>query len=261
MNRLSFVLLALVTLAPVACSDDTQAPAPDTKAATPDVGVAKEATVGKDGGAPSASFSELKAYDAVKGSASVKADAPAGVTKLELLADGKTVATLTASPWTFSWDTAPLADGIVKLSLKATGAGGSSTSKELPVVVLNKGIEVTWKDGNTGKVTVPASGYIDQHLKHHYEMPDGINKVIGVLGWDKPGFTLELMIGVGECPDNGTVAAKGESTSSPAAVEYATPSGTIPKAAMWFSHVQLKNSTEVLGQETTYTLKTYLLKP
>ncbi len=260
MSRLSLVV-CLVAFGSLACSDDTKAPTPDTKAATPDAQVAKEATVAKDGqSAPEASFSELKPYDAVKGSASVKADAPAGVTKLELLVDGKSVATLTASPWTFTWDTAPTADGVVKLSLKASTASASSTSKELPVVVLNKGLEVTWKDGNTGTVTVPATGYIDQHIKKHYEMPDGVTKVIALLGWDQPGFKLELTIGVGECPDNGVIAAKGESPTSPVAVEYAPKTGTIPKAAMWFSHVQLMNPNDVLGKDTPFWLKTYLLK-
>jgi hypothetical protein len=182
------------------------------------------------------------------------------VTKLELLVDGKLEATASAAPFSFSWDTSKRPDGIAKHSLKAYVGGTAVDGKDLlPVIVLNNGSEVSWKDGNSGKVIVPASGYVDQHLKHHWTMPGGVKKVIALLHWDVPGFKLELQIGVGECPDNGTTAAKAESEISPTVVEWGPASGTIPANAMWFAHVQLMNSAKVLGKETPFSLKAFLI--
>ena len=245
------------------CSDDTSSnnnntPKQDTGSTTADKG-----SVQADAAAtapPSASFKVLKPYSSVKGSASLEATVTGTAAKLELLADGKTVATLTTSPWTFTWDTSALADGVMKLSIKATNSAGSKTSTETPVVVLNKGSEISWKAGNSGTVIVPTTGYVDQHLRYHWDMLAGVTKIITVLTWDKPGFKMELALGMGTCPHSGTTAIKKESETSPLLVSYPETGTAALTTGQWFAHVQLMNGTSVLGQQTPFKVIGYLLK-
>lgn len=241
------------------CGSDTKVQ-PDLSTHPDSQGVVDQ-KIAADVAVPKGTFTELKDYDPVKGEVKVKAGVTAGVTKLELLAAGSVVATATASPWELTWDTTKSTDGIIKLALKATSGSISGTSPEMPVVVLNTGEEAKIYDwpATNPKVTVPKGGYVDQHLKFHYVMPTGVTRVISVVYWDEPGFTLELKIGQGECPDAGTVAAGSESATSPCMTQYG-PGGTIPPSSMWFSHVQLKNPNDVLGRETPFLIRVYLLK-
>ncbi|RJG11804.1 Ig-like domain-containing protein, partial [Massilia cavernae] len=60
-----------------------------------------------------------------------------GVTRVELYAGGALVATDTASPYSFSWDTASRADGLTSLVAKAYDAAGNSSSSTVNVTVAN----------------------------------------------------------------------------------------------------------------------------
>jgi hypothetical protein len=252
-----FTLTIIICVAVAGCSDDSannatgdSGPSGDTGAITDSVSVTPA----------TATFKQLTAYSAIKGKASLEATITGTPTKLELLADGKVVASAAASPWTITWDTSVQADGLVKLSLKAQNAAGSKTSDAVPVVVLNKGTEVTWKAGNSAVVIVPASGYVDQHLRYHWDMPIGVTKILAVLSWDKPGFKLELALGMGVCPDSGTVAIRKESETSALLVTYPESGTAALKQGQWFAHVQLMNSSKVLGKKTPFKVIGYLLK-
>ena len=252
-----FTLTIILCVAAAGCSDDSannatgdSGPTGDTGAITDSVSVTPA----------TATFKQLTAYSAIKGKASLEATITGTPTKLELLADGKVVASATASPWTITWDTSAQADGVVKLSLKAENAAGSKTSDAVPVVVLNKGSEVAWTDGNSSEVIVPPSGYVEQHLRYHWTMPAGVTKLLAVLSWDKPGFKLELAVGLGNCPDSGTVATRKESETSPVLITYPESGTAALKQGMWFGHVQLMNSTKVLGLKTPFKIIGYLLK-
>jgi parallel beta-helix repeat protein len=60
-----------------------------------------------------------------------------GVTKVELLIDGTIVATKTASPYSYSWDTTQTANGGHTLSVKAYDAAGNVGTASLSVTVDN----------------------------------------------------------------------------------------------------------------------------
>ena len=254
-GRLTFTLI--LSMVAAGCGDDGGNTATLDGGATVDTVAAADSVTTTPA---TASFKQLKAYSAIKGKASLEATVTGVPAKLELLADAKVVATLTAAPWTFSWDTSAQADGLVKLALKATNAGGSKTSDAVSVVLLNKGAEITWKDGNSATVIVPTSGYVEQHLRYHWDMPAGVTKVLAVLSWDKPGFKLELAIGMGNCPDSGTVASRKESETSPVLVTYPESGAAALATGLWFGHVQLMNSTKVLGKQTPFKIIGYLLK-
>jgi hypothetical protein len=225
------------------------------------------------------SFKELKGYEVFKGQMTVKVNVSANVNRVELLGDtqfylcgtgvkmcAKTVlvASSTSAPFDLTWDTSAVPDNIIMVAVKAyVGNGNDSvTTAKVPVIVMNNGEEVTWTDGHTGKVTVAATGYVDQHLKYHWTMPADVKEVVGLLSWDSNDFTLELKVGVGECPDTGTTAAGAQSATSPCLVEYIPTKGTVPSGSMWFGHVQLMNPTEakIQGKETSFEIKAYLLK-
>lgn len=255
MCTLTFTLI--LSLIVVGCGDD------DGGSTTKDSGLVADtgATTDSVSTTPAtASFKQLKAYSSIKGTASLEATVSGTPTKVELLAAAKVVATLTAAPWTFSWDTSGQADGLVKLALKATNAAGSKTSDEVSVVILNKGSEISWKAGNSNTIIVPTSGYVDQHLRYHWDMPAGVTKILAVLSWDKPGFKLELALGMGTCPDSGTVATRKESETSPLLVTYPESGSAALASGQWFGHVQLMNSTQVLGKNTPFKVIGYLLK-
>lgn len=249
-----------MSLGSAACSDDDGATTAD--AGLPDAKVALDMSPDKGSGLSSVSFKSLTSYSVVKGTTSLEIVVTGTASKAELLADGKVVSTLTASPWTFSWDSSGVSDGLVKLQVKASAGSSTVSSTEVPVVILNKGVEATWTDGNSGEVIVPSTGYVEQHLKFHWKMPLGITKVLSLLTWDKEGFKLELAIGVGNCPDSGTTAAKQESATSPAVVTFANAGGQAIPEAQWFGHVDLVNETDtnILGKKTAFKITTYLLK-
>lgn len=213
----------------------------------------------------SVDFAELKAYSAVKGTTKVKVSATGNVTKVELMAGGQVLATQVGLPMEISWDTTVQADSVYKVSLRATGpSGNTATSGEVPVVVLNKGKEVTWTDGNSGSINVPSMPYVNQHLRFHWTMPGGMKRVVVVLEWTDSAFKLELATGVGTCPDHGETAGKKVSSTSPLAVVYpdlgSTPSAALATAT-WFGHVDLVNNTDtsLVGKKAPFTLKAYVM--
>lgn len=261
----SMVFICVMALGIGACSDDT-AQVDDggaADAATVDQGGTPGADAALDdgGAAPALSFKNLTAYDGFQGQAALKVAAPAGATQVELLVDGKAVASSGSAPFTIDWDTTKVGDGVVKLCLRATVAGQTQTCPDVPAVVYNNGTMASWKNGHSGTIIVPKTGYVDQHLKYHWDMPDGVKQVIGVLSWDKPGYELELALGTGTCPHSGTTAVKQTAKVSPAVATFGDGKQALTKV-QWFAHVDLKNRSEskLLGTQTPFSVKAFLLK-
>src|SRR5210317_1972119 len=100
------VSLGFVGLLVAACSDDTAAL---DGAAVPDSSVDTVAGV-----APSAEFKTLTAYEGIQGTKEITATVSASVDKLELLADGKAVAEATQAPFTISFDSTKVSDGVIE---------------------------------------------------------------------------------------------------------------------------------------------------
>jgi hypothetical protein len=196
-------------------------------------------------------FKDLREFDVVSGKMTVKLRAGktgtlvAAGTKVGSGADG------------IAWDTSRHDDGVVELALK-DGAGKVIDTAR--VVVLNKGSEIFFKNGSSGKVEVPLTGYEHQHLRYHWDMADGVKKVVSILVWDEPGFDLEFALGRGTCPHHGTTAAEKRSTSSPIIVTHAAPEGQSLPTGQWFAHVRLKNPQSMLGKSTAFTIRAYSTK-
>lgn len=255
----SFKILGIAVLTALlafGCSDDNGTPKTDGKVSTPD-SAASDGGTGGDASAASANFADLEEYVAMTGTEEVKVDAQ-NADKVELLADGKVVATADASPFTISWDTTKTPDGITKLTLKAYAGSVSAESAELPVVVLNTGQEVTFDEGGEQTMNIIA-GY-DNHVKIHWTMPADIKKVIGVVSWDNPEFdNMEGAVGTGWCPHSGTKAADATATTSPVVVEYSDPNGAKLAQVQWFLHAGAVDETPLVGKTTKMTFKGFLL--
>jgi hypothetical protein len=170
--------------------------------------------------------------------------------------DGKPGPTLKAGRGQL--DTRTLEDGLRVLTLVRSGA--SSPIATVPVVVLNGGSEVFFKNGSDGKITVPLGGYQDQHHRHHWDMPDGVKKVLAVLTWPGNGFELELAVGTGTCPHHGTRIAHTQGVRSPLSLVYEPPNGKSADLTQWFAHVRLLNPEKVAGQETAFTVRAFLFR-
>ncbi|MBU6258510.1 MAG: S8 family serine peptidase [Burkholderiales bacterium] len=108
---------------------------------------------------PTASISAPLAGSTVSALVTVGVNATdnVGVTKVVLLANGKAVATDTASPWQFSWDSTSVANGTATLSAQAYDAAGNvGTSAPVSVTVNNASVPSTTPP--TIRVTNPGNG-------------------------------------------------------------------------------------------------------
>lgn len=242
------VLIAAATILVVlaGCSRNEHAPMP----------AGSETTSQPQAPTASASFQGLRAFDVVSGKVPIKVTAADGRSKLDLVIDGKVVASREKAPYEFSLDTSRMTDGLAKIALSS----GQGILAELPLVVVNQGSEVFFKNGSGGKVTVPPTGYQHQHLRYHWDNKDGVKKILTILQWDKQGFDLELALGQGTCPHHGTKVADRRSTSSPIALVYEPPPDKPISSGQWFAHVRLMNPDQVVGQETSFSIKAFLFR-
>ena len=99
------------------------------------------ATFSPDGTSPSASITSPATGASVSGSVNVAVSAAdnAAVTRVELWVDGALVATDTAAPWSFAWDSTAKPNGTHSLLAKAYDAGGNIGSSPPISVTVNNG--------------------------------------------------------------------------------------------------------------------------
>ncbi len=97
-------------------------------------------------------------------------------------------------------------------------------------------------------------------MRHHFDMTDGVKRVVAVLSWDNPGFDLELSLGRGTCPHHGKQVAAVRSTTSPIVVNYTVPAGEDAPKGQWFAHIRLMNPNKVLGKQMSYATKGFVIK-
>lgn len=155
-------------------------------------------------------------------------------------------------------DTRTIEDGLRVLALVRPGTG--ATLAKVPVIVLNGGSEVFFKDGSDGKITVPIGGYQDQHHRHHWDMPDGIKRILGVLTWPGDGFELELAVGTGTCPHHGRSLAQTQGGRSPLSLVYEPRDRKSADVTQWFAHVRLLNPERVAGRESAFTVRAFMFR-
>lgn len=100
---------------------------------------------------------------------------------------------------------------------------------------------VSWSDGDSGTYVVNSAG--DDHVKHHFDMPENVHKLIVSGTWDSD-WTMELDAGIGFCPHSGTTYAETYDTGGSLSLEL-TPDLVEAEAAVfeagvqWFAHFGL----------------------
>ncbi len=240
--------------------DDVKVNTSDIAVTTSDIGVTPQEDGEVTSEPASAAFAGLEGGAELKGEASIEMEIKGEPTKVELLSNGQVVVTASAAPFEIKWDTTTAEDGIAKLSLKAYDANGDNTSDELLALVLNNAEEVVFDDGSGSDTMSIIDLLADNHHKFHWTMPVGVKKVIGIANWVNPDWTFQVALGTGVCPHNGTPAGDETADVTPVAHEFAATSGTIPSGTIWYIHMGCMNEPEVVGSESAYTYKVFLVK-
>lgn len=247
------LVAAILVLAAVGCSSASE-PAPPKDVTAPTVATA------------------LGRYDLVRGAQSLDVDAKddVAIARTELLADGVKVAEATKAPFSLSWDSATVADGVRTLKVVAyDAAGNAGESTEVPVLVTNTATLPVYdefpkaQDGQfTSTYKVPANwdGNTETtDLKYHWNMPAGVTHLVAVLNWDPSlGFNLNFSSGTGWCPDSGVLKVKVLADVGEALIEYAP--GAELQQSQWFVHVGAENAKDKKGQSLPFTARVALLK-
>jgi len=97
-----------------------------------------------DGTAPTGPITSPSAGATVSGTTSVDVDAAdkGGIAKVEFKVDGTTKSTATAAPWSYSWNSASLANGPHTLNAVTTDVAGNTTTSSVSVTVQNSAATV-----------------------------------------------------------------------------------------------------------------------
>ncbi len=100
---------------------------------------------------------------------------------------------------------------------------------------------VSFTDGDGGTYVVNSAG--DDHVKHHWDMPADVHKLIVGGTWDSD-WTMELDAGIGYCPHSGTTYAEDYNADGEVVLEL-TPdlvdagAEVFEADVQWFAHFGL----------------------
>ena len=119
---------------------------------------------------------------------------------------------------------------------KDTGASGDTAppapSEECTTVVFDEGDSGTYVINNDG----------DDHVKHHWYMPEGVERMEAKANWEGEGWLMEMDVGIGWCPHSGT-SYKDDSSDSGELIIEVWPSDvddsweTFQAEDQWFLHL------------------------
>ncbi len=115
-------------------------------------------------------------------------------------------------------------------SITDTGTGDELPTEDCQSVTLDEGSVVTY--------TVQVTG--DDHEKHHFDMPAGIDHLHVTSSWDDSTWELEMDVGIGWCPDSGDLITSASGTQQaevdlyPEDVESGVT--TFTEGEQWFVH-------------------------
>lgn len=134
---------------------------------------------------------------------------------------------------------------LVALNLTACGDDDDTAKTDDTQVEDTEPVEdcqsVDFTDGSGGTYTV-ASAY-DDHVKHHFDMPEGVHRLVVTGTWDTD-WNMELDAGIGFCPDSGTSYAEDYNATGELTIEV-TPDmvdagvETFTGGVQWFAHFGL----------------------
>lgn len=95
-------------------------------------------------------------------------------------------------------------------------------------------------EGATGTYTINSAG--DDHVKHHFLMPEGANHIIATATWTETEWKMLLDLGIGFCPHSGTSMAQttgegGEVTLELWSTDLEEPLDSFTADDQWFVHL------------------------
>lgn len=133
------------------------------------------------------------------------------------------------------------------------------------MVVYDDGVVVRWDEATDpgdpvieGEMTMQPD--VDDHVKYHWTMPEGIERVLAVHHRENPAFEMRLTIGIGCCPHSGYLAKEEASNTAPVAVDFAPPPDGVIPAAQWLSHAAADDAADLEGQTTEVSFKTFVFE-
>ncbi len=117
---------------------------------------------------------------------------------------------------------------------------------------------IEYSDGSGGTYTVNSNA--DDHVKHHFDMPEGVHKLIVSGTWDTD-WNMELDAGIGFCPDSGTTYDEDYNASGEVVLEL-TPDlvdagvDTFTGGVQWFAHfgLNMQAGGPADGETAEYTV-------
>ena len=126
------------------------------------VAAARSAQAPSDSQAPSVSITSPTGGSTVKGLASIQVSASdnVGVNRVDLKVNGSVVASDSASPYTFSWDSTTVADGTVSLVAVAYDAAGNQASSSTVSIKVANAPVVADTIAPTVSISNPVNGLV-----------------------------------------------------------------------------------------------------
>ena len=126
------------------------------------VNVSNTVTPPPDTTPPTASIASPSGGTTVSGNVGVSVNASdnVGVTRVDLLVDGATVATSNVGPWQFTWNSSTVSNGAATLNAKAWDAAGNVASSSTVSVNVSNGVSASVSDTTPPVVTItsPSNG-------------------------------------------------------------------------------------------------------
>jgi len=144
---------------------------------------------------------------------------------------------------------------------KATGKTPGSGTNQTQSTNSTCSENLTTDGGGHMTMSIPLVGtsFVSTDVKDHYTMPAGIKKVTVNISWDNTGWDLNLAIGTGDCPDNGTVKNyKNNVQYAPVTLDFKA-TGDALEEGQWFVHAACNDPNSHRGESVTfsYTVTTH----
>ncbi len=117
-----------------------------------------------------------------------------------------------------------------------------------------EGVSIKCNEGNSGTIQIPFIGlqFLETDEKHHWDMEDGIKKVVARLEWTDTSWQFEFSIGTGECPDSGQAKESGSGNNGTIILNYGDEEGLAE--GQWFAHIRSLDKESHRGEECKYSL-------
>jgi len=109
-------------------------------------------------------------------------------------------------------------------------------------------------EGQTGDMSIPYLGvnFLETDVKHHFDMPVNITRVVVNVSWTGSDWDLILSTGTGDCPHSGVELNSTQGSGKFLSVEYSTSNEEGLSTDQWFCHLALENPGSHRGESISY---------